>query len=264
MAEGKCKAAPPAQTWGPAWRAHGSPLLLYKSFPLRPLLAIYNESNLQYNPFPTLLLPNHMYFSQRSLRKNPQVKETPRDTHDSRGPLHAFLKYMTPDMRFPLFSSFEIPSLKCIPICAFSSEHQTCKLLFQAKKSLKEVTPQRTGSAHFLRGSYYVEYPPETKCSHPGSHPVSHFFWHQSCFSGYMKWQTHVLGKGKMNFFFPPIPLSQPKFLSILLGSNRLILAMKADYYYSVFGTLPFTHTEALNFGWLFCFPRKTLMQFSC
>lgn len=121
--------------------------------------------------------PAHSGPSQRSLRK--KTPQTLRDTHDSRGPSHVFLKYIAPDIRL-LFFPFATPLLKCIPIRAFSSEHQASKLLFQAKKSLKEVTPQRTGSAHFLRGSYCVEYPPETKCSHP----VSHFFWHQSCFSG--------------------------------------------------------------------------------
>lgn len=130
------------------------------------------------NPFPFCSFPTMCTLCRD--HHNTQLKEAPRDTHDSRVPSHVFLKYMTLDVRFCFSSPFAIPSLKCIPICAFSSEYQACKLLFQAKKSLKEVTPQRTGSAHFLRGSYYIEYPWEMKCSHP----VSHFFWHRSCSLG--------------------------------------------------------------------------------
>lgn len=66
------------------------------------------------------------------------------------------------------------PSPKYIPICASPSEHQACKLLFQANKSLKEVMPYRTVSAFFLRESYYIEYALGTKCSQA----LSHFFWH--------------------------------------------------------------------------------------
>lgn len=151
---------------------------VYHIFPLWLLLIIpvcptHSPNPFLFHSFPTTcpLLRDH---------SNTQLKETPRDTHDSREPSRIFLKYMTLDIRFCFSSLFAIPSLKRIPICAFSSAHQACKLLFQAKKSLKEVTPQRTGSAQYLRGSHYVEYPRETKCSHT----VSRLFWHWSCSVG--------------------------------------------------------------------------------
>lgn len=118
---------------------------VYHIFPLWLLLIIpvcptHSPNPFLFHSFPTIctLLRDH---------SNTQLKETPRDTHDSREPSSIFLKYMTLDIRFCFSSPFAIPSLKCIPICAFSSAHQACKLLFQAKKSLKEVTPQRTGCA---------------------------------------------------------------------------------------------------------------------
>lgn len=129
-------------------------------------------------PSHSALSPPHAFFAEITTTHN--SKKLQKDTHYSRKPSLVFLKYMTLDIRFHFSSHFAIPSLKCIPICAFFSEHQACKLLFQAKKSLKEVTPQRKGSAHFLRGSYYIEYPWEMKYSHLDS-PL---FWHWSCSLG--------------------------------------------------------------------------------
>lgn len=178
MADGTCKAALSAQTSQPTG-------LMESPTYVQQLCTATTANHSQIAqltvqpPSHSTLSPPHNFFSEITKKKQTQLEETPRDAHDCRGHSHVFPKDMTPDLRFPFSSPFAIPSLKCMPICAFSSEHQACKLLFQAKKSLKEVTPQRTGSAHFLRGSYYVEYPQETKCSHP----VSHFFW-QSCFSG--------------------------------------------------------------------------------
>lgn len=93
------------------------------------------------NPFPIRSFPTTC--THHRDHYNTQLKETPRNTHDSREPSHIFLKYMTLDTRFCSSSSFAIPPLKCNPTCGFSSEHQACKLLFQAKKSLKEVTPHQ-------------------------------------------------------------------------------------------------------------------------
>lgn len=175
MAEGKHKPVLSAQTWEPAWRAYGSPLLVYHIFPLWQLLNTSSVPSTQYKPLPILLFPHHEYslHPQHATQRNSETLMTPES-------LHIFSWSMTLDIRFCFSSPFAIPSLKCIPICAFSSEYQACKLLLQAKKSLKELTPQRTGSAHFLRGSYYIEYPWEMKCSH--QFPT--FFWHQSCSLG--------------------------------------------------------------------------------
>lgn len=59
----------------------------------------------------------------------------------------------------------------------------------------------------------------------------------------------HSLEEVKINVFSSP-HLPQRELLSILRGSNRVILAMKIDLLYSAFGTL---HT--LSFGQLFLFP---------
>lgn len=241
MAEGKHKPVLSAQTWEPAWRAYGSPLLVYHIFPLWQLLNTSSVPN-TFCSFPTTctLCRDH---------HNIQLKEIPRDTHDSREPSHVFLKYMTLDIRFCFSSPFAIPSLKCITICAFSSEYQACKLLLQGKKSLKEVTPQRTGSAHCLRGSYYIEYPWEMKCSHqfPTFFGIKVALW--------VRWsgkRIHWKKKRSM-FFVPHLCLCQPELLSILWGSNRATLARKVDCYIQHLGL--FTLTEALSFGWLFFFP---------
>lgn len=58
--------------------------------------------------------------------------------------------------------------------------------------------------------------------------------------------------KKRSIFFVPHICLSQPELLSILQGSNRVILAMKADCYIQHLGL--FTLIEALSFGHLFFF----------
>lgn len=199
------------------------------------------------NPFPFCSFPTTCTLCRD--HHNIQLKETPRDTHDSREPSHVFLKYMTLDIRFCFSSPFAIPSLKCITICAFSSEYQACKLLLQGKKSLKEVTPQRTGSAHCLRGSYYIEYPWEMKCSHqfPTFFGIKVALW--------VRWsgkRIHWKKKRSM-FFVPHLCLCQPELLSILWGSNRATLARKVDCYIQHLGL--FTLTEALSFGWLFFFP---------
>lgn len=89
------------KTREPAWRVYGSPLLPYSSFPLRLLLTIYNVPNPQYNPLPTLLFPHHMYFSSEITKKKNHNSKKLQEVLDSRGPSHVFLKYMTPDTRFP-------------------------------------------------------------------------------------------------------------------------------------------------------------------
>lgn len=177
MAEGKNKPVLSAQTWSQPGGFMGVPCLFTTAFHSDccwtfPVCLTHITNPFPFHSFPTTCI-------LRRDHHNTQLKETPKDTHYSREPSLVFLKYMTLDIRFH-FSPFAIPSLKCIPICAFFSEHQACKLLFQAKKSLKEVTSQRAGSAHFLRGSYYIEYPWEMKYSYL----VSQFFWHWGCSLG--------------------------------------------------------------------------------
>lgn len=172
MAEGKHKSVLSAQTCEPAWKAYGSSLACGTTAFHSAAEHFQCVQHTEQTPSHSALSLPHVFFAEITTTHN--SKKLQKDTHDSREPSHVFLKYVTLDIRFRFSSPFAIPSLKCIPICAFFSEHQACKLLFQAKKSLKEVTPWRTGSAHFLRGSYYTEYPWEIKCSHP----ASHFFWH--------------------------------------------------------------------------------------
>lgn len=182
-------------------------------------------------PSHSTLSPPHAFFAEITTTHN--SKKLQKDTHYSREPSLVFLKYMTLDIRFHFSSHFAIPSLKCIPICAFFSEHQACKLLFQAKKSLKEVTPQRKGSAHFLRGSYYIEYPWEMKYSHL----VSHFFGTEV--AHWVRWSTKGMHwkKERPMVFVPHICLSQPELLSTLWGSNS-DSCYESWWLCSAFGTL--------------------------
>lgn len=130
--------------------------------------------NTQSKSLPIPLFPHHTYSSQRSFQHTTQ-----RHSWLQRAFTHLPEGYDT-GYKILLLLSFCNSFTETYPHMCFSSEHQACKLLFQAKKSLKEVTPQRTGSAQYLRGSHYVEYPWETKCSHI----VSRLFWHQSCSLG--------------------------------------------------------------------------------